>query len=208
MAHDLRTTLSPVYGDVLTRLLKLLPRNISAPALTALLSTFSSLFKYLLVPSIHIGLLEQTWTLLRAILPKCLLDVQRAMAEVWGSVLRRMKMAAREKAVTMVAASAEGIEDASAWVFVFACKVIYPPRAMFISSLSFLLVCLSDATYRNKLRNRAFTNLPPLVRDTRGDGRPHPPCINSLSPSRQDRKPVQCTWRPPGRGIRVHGQSH
>jgi U3 small nucleolar RNA-associated protein 20 len=123
MTHDLRTTLSPVYPDLLSRLLKLLPRSISVPALGVLLETLSSLFKFLLVPSIHLDLLEKTWTAVRDILPTCLPEIQRAMAEVWGSVLRRLKTAAREKAVTLLAEKAEGVEDASAWVVVFACKV-------------------------------------------------------------------------------------
>ncbi|KAF8991462.1 armadillo-type protein [Cyathus striatus] len=124
MAHDLRTTLSPVYNDLLTRLLKLLPRSISAPALTGLLETFSALFRYLLVPSIHLNLLEDTWKQIHETLPKCLPEIQRAMAEVWGAMLRRMKSAAREKAVTLLASNAEGIEDASAWVLVSACKSV------------------------------------------------------------------------------------
>lgn len=103
MAHDLRTTLSPVYPDLLDRLLKLLPRSISAPALTALLETFSALFKFLLVPSVQTELLEKTWSAIRGILPNCLPEIQRAMAEVWGAVLRRFKTTVREKAVVLTA---------------------------------------------------------------------------------------------------------
>jgi U3 small nucleolar RNA-associated protein 20 len=133
MAHDLRTTLSPVYPDLLHRLLALLPRSISAPALTTLLETFSSLFRYLLIPSINLDLLEKTWNLLRSTLPKCLPEIQRAVAEVWASALRKMKSGAREKAITLLATNARGVEDASTWVFVYACKVRwslllpYPP---------------------------------------------------------------------------------
>ncbi|KAF8058583.1 hypothetical protein FPV67DRAFT_1428362 [Lyophyllum atratum] len=124
MAHDLRTTLSPAYPSLLKRLLALLPRSISAPALTALLETFSALFKFLLVPLTQTDLLEHTWGALRSTLPSCLPEIQRAMAEVWGSVLRRMKAGAREKTVALLAEGAEGIEDASAWVIVFACKSV------------------------------------------------------------------------------------
>ncbi|KAG6844945.1 hypothetical protein H0H87_002278 [Tephrocybe sp. NHM501043] len=122
MAHDLRTTLAPIYEDMLTRLLKLLPRSISAPALTALLETFSALFKFLLVPTP--GLLEETWNAVRATLPGCLPEIQRAMAEVWGSVLRRLKPAAREEAVRLLADQTAGIDDAAAWVVVFASKSV------------------------------------------------------------------------------------
>jgi len=125
MAHDLRTTLSPIYPELLQGLLELLPRSISAPALTALLETFSSLFRYLLIPSVHFALLETTWHKICQILPRCLSEVQRAMAEVWGSVLRRMKSASRERAVTLLAQHTHQMEDASAWVVVFSCKVCF-----------------------------------------------------------------------------------
>jgi U3 small nucleolar RNA-associated protein 20 len=123
LAHDLRTTLAPIYTNILNRLLKLLPRSINAAALTALLETFSVLFKFLLVPSIHLELLEETWDSVRLMLPTCLPEVQRAMAEVWGSVLRRLKTAPRTRAVNLLAKNLEGVEDASAWAIVYACKV-------------------------------------------------------------------------------------
>lgn len=123
LAHDLRTTLSPVYADILAKLLDFLPRSIATPALTALLATLSGLFRYLLVPSIHLDLLQQTWTSFHAILPSCSSEVQRAAAEVWASVLRRLKTSAREKAVLLMANNLDGVETASAWMLVFACKV-------------------------------------------------------------------------------------
>jgi U3 small nucleolar RNA-associated protein 20 len=123
LAHDLRTTLAPSYADLLEVLLRLLPRPILAPALTALLATLSGLFRYLLVPSINLDLLDQTWSSFRAVLPTCNSDVQRAAAEVWGSVLRRLKSVARERAVILMAQNLEGVEDASAWMVIFACKV-------------------------------------------------------------------------------------
>lgn len=124
LAHDLRTTLAPSYVDLLEVLLRLLPRPISAPSLTALLATLSGLFRYLLVPSINLELLDQTWSSFRAVLPTCNSDVQRAAAEVWGSVLRRLKSVARERAVVLMAQNLEGVEDASAWMMIFACKSV------------------------------------------------------------------------------------
>ena len=59
LAHDLRTTLAPEYPRVLKRLLQLLPRSLSAEALTALLATFSALFKYILVPTVDTESLHQ-----------------------------------------------------------------------------------------------------------------------------------------------------
>ena len=127
LAHDLRATLSPAYFDLLDCLLALLPRSLSAPTLTALLAAFSALFKYLLIPSVDPALAKKTWTRLRAALLKCNPEVQRAVAELWGSVLRRLKPGARENVVVLMAGDQEGIEDASAWAFVYACKVCRAP---------------------------------------------------------------------------------
>ncbi|KAG1882502.1 armadillo-type protein [Suillus subluteus] len=142
LAHDLRTTLAPSYVDLLEVLLRLLPRPISAPSLTALLATLSGLFRYLLVPSINLDLLDQTWSSFRAVLPTCNSDVQRAAAEVWGSVLRRLKSVAREKAVILMAQNLEGVEDASAWMMIFACKSVSQTlHTSAGSSMAFLIDC-------------------------------------------------------------------
>ncbi|KAH7883428.1 hypothetical protein F5I97DRAFT_243889, partial [Phlebopus sp. FC_14] len=124
LAHDLRTTLSPVYANILSKLLAFLPRPIAPPALTSLLATLSGLFRYLLVPSIHLVLLQDTWSSFHAVLPSCAPEVQRAAAEVWASVLRRLKASAREKAVLLMAKNLDGIEDASTWMLVFTCKSV------------------------------------------------------------------------------------
>ncbi|KAF9524996.1 armadillo-type protein [Crepidotus variabilis] len=122
--HDLRTTISPVYTTLLQQLLSLLPRSISAAPLTTLLETFSSLFRHLLIPAINPDLLDETWTMLCSVLPRCLGEIQRAVAEVWGAVLRRFKNGHREKAVLLLAKSVGEAEDATAWVVVFACKSV------------------------------------------------------------------------------------
>ncbi|KAG7447295.1 uncharacterized protein BT62DRAFT_948312 [Guyanagaster necrorhizus] len=124
MIIDLRSTLSPAYTDILRELLALLPRSIPAEALTSLLSTFSLIFKHLLVSSTDPNLLEQTWTVMRNILPKCLPEIQRAMAEVLGALLRRLKVPLREKIAVLVATDVTGIDDAVAWLFVCACKSV------------------------------------------------------------------------------------
>lgn len=135
LAHDLRTTLSPVYASLLETLLTFLPRSIAAPALTALLATLSGLFRYLLVPSIHLDLLQQTWSSFHSTLPKCTAEVQRAAAEVWASVLRRLKTSAREKAVLLMSTNLTGVEDASAWMLIFACKVRFSFASLTIHCL-------------------------------------------------------------------------
>ncbi|KAH6910215.1 U3 snoRNP protein Utp20 [Coprinopsis sp. MPI-PUGE-AT-0042] len=100
--HDLRTTIAPVYKDVLQRLLDLLP-SLNIP------SRLDDATRNVQLP---------------ATLPKCLPEIQRAMAEVWGSVLRKLKTTARAKAVTMLARAADPVDDASAWVLVYACKSV------------------------------------------------------------------------------------
>jgi len=122
LAHDLRLTLAPSYSELLSCLLRFLHRSLPAPALTALLATLSTIFKFLLVPSDK-NLLEKTWSAMRTALAGCNLEVQRAVAEVWGSLLRRLKPAASETAVRLMMEDLTNVEDACAWAFVFACKV-------------------------------------------------------------------------------------
>lgn len=124
MAYDLRTTLSPVYSDLLTRLLKLFPRSLPPATFTTLMESLSSFFKHLLVPAVGTILLEETWTDLCGVIRDCSSETQRAMAEVWASVLRRLKISSREKAVALLAQTIQGMEDATAWVFIFACKSV------------------------------------------------------------------------------------
>lgn len=161
MAHDLRTTIAPVYDDILSRLLKLLTRSISAEALTVLLETFNTLFRFLLVPSIHPELLASTWTAIKSTLPRCLPEVQRAMAEVWGSVLRKLKSAAREQAVLLLATSAENVDDASAWVLVYACKVRVHMMVSPFSIAYAPLVCVSNPTHLYTLYHLAAHRIQP-----------------------------------------------
>jgi U3 small nucleolar RNA-associated protein 20 len=121
--HDLRSIILPSYDDLLNRLLRLLPRSISAASLTTLLATFSSLFKHLLVPATESDILQRTWKHICAVLPECNPEVQRAMAEVWGSLLRRLSASKRETAVEVMASDLGGMEEACAWAYIFACKV-------------------------------------------------------------------------------------
>ncbi|KAI0035598.1 armadillo-type protein [Vararia minispora EC-137] len=123
-AHDLRLTLAPSYDDILSSLLRLLPRHIAPEALTTLLATLSTIFKYLLVPSSDAETLPRTWSALCDTLPSCNPEIQRAFSEVWGSVLRRLKSAPRAKAMELMGAGLEGVEDACAWSVVFACKSV------------------------------------------------------------------------------------
>lgn len=119
LIHDLRTTLAPLHIEVLQQTLRLLPRSLSAQTHTVLLETFSALFKYLLIP---LEATEEAWSSFLDVLPKSDPEVQRAVAELWGSILRRLKSEAREKVSLAIIASAN--PDVSAWVFVSAFKSV------------------------------------------------------------------------------------
>lgn len=125
LAQDLRSTITPVYPTLLDRLIQLPTRSIAPEALKVFISTLSSLFKYIVIPATGPELLEKTWAALRHTLPKCLPEVQRAIAEVWGSLLRKLKANQRERAVVLVAEDLSAINDAAAWIFVSACKVSF-----------------------------------------------------------------------------------
>ncbi|KAF8622933.1 hypothetical protein AX15_006611 [Amanita polypyramis BW_CC] len=127
LTADLRTTLLSEYNTLLSIQLAFLPKSISTDALSTLLSTLATFFKYLLVPSLQSDskLLEETWTELCSILKKCLPEVQRAAAEVWGTLLRRLKGSEiKEKALTLLAQNLEGLESVWAMAFVYACKSV------------------------------------------------------------------------------------
>ena len=121
--HDLRSIILPSYDDLLNQLLRFLPRPISAAALTALLATLSSLFKHLLVPATESDIVQRTWKCVCVVLPECNPEVQRAMGEVWGSLLRRLRVSRREVVVGVMAEDLGGVEDACTWAYIFACKV-------------------------------------------------------------------------------------
>jgi hypothetical protein len=150
----MRTTLLPSYNELLTQLLALLRRSIPAQALTALLATLSALFKYLLIPSTnntdaaqvadqngHDGdddLLKATWKQILRSLPRCNVEVQRAVGEVWGvGILRRVKGKERERTVGFLiegegeGMQGKGVQDFCAWCVVSACKV----RTLYFLSL-------------------------------------------------------------------------
>jgi U3 small nucleolar RNA-associated protein 20 len=119
--HDLRDTLAPAYSDILRPLLILLKKTISPASLTSLLTTFTTVFKHLLIP--NNSLLKPTWIEIRGVLTDCLPDVQRTFAEVWGSVLRRLRVSAREDIVIIMVDDMKNLDDMVAWAFVSACKV-------------------------------------------------------------------------------------
>ncbi len=165
LAHDLRTTIFPAYPQILTRLLGLLPRSLKAETLSILLPTFTSLFKYVLIPSdATANTIEVVWKAFSDVLPNCDPEIQRAVAEVWGNVLRRVKGEARESCVTVIMASAS--TDVAAWVAVCACKVrllSLPTKYSSYSYLPFLYVeRVTNPTHNNALCHPPPPRIPPL----------------------------------------------
>jgi U3 small nucleolar RNA-associated protein 20 len=147
LVHDLRTTLAPSYVDLLEVLLRLLPRLISAPSLTALLA-LSGILRYLLVPSIKLDLLDQTWSSFRAVLPTCSPEVQRAAAEVWGSVLRRLKSIARQTAVVFSGTELGECRRARGWWCLHAKYVCCAPQVVHFNKPA---VCFPNPAYKCRI---------------------------------------------------------
>ncbi|KAL0061427.1 U3 snoRNP protein [Marasmius tenuissimus] len=162
LAQDLRSTIIPVYPTLLDRLLQLPTRSIAPEALKTFISTLSSLYKYIVIPATNPDLLEKSWAALRQTLPKCLPEIQRAIAEVWGSVLRKLKASLRERAVVLVAQDLSGIDDAAAWIFVSACKSVSQTLHTVTPSLinpliTFHLACEENVDTIYTLIRRVFT---------------------------------------------------
>ena len=105
------------------RLIPLLRRAIPSEALTGLLATFSALFKYVMIPSGDFEVAQRVWLSFRETLIKCSPEVCQATAEVWGVLVRKLKLPTRTKLVTLLVSDLNGIEDFIPWVMVHACKV-------------------------------------------------------------------------------------
>jgi U3 small nucleolar RNA-associated protein 20 len=158
LTHDLRSTLSSKYSDILSRLLGLLPRSLSAASFSALMETLSALFKYLLIPSSDEFLVESSWSQLRVVLPSANPEVQRAVAEVWGSVLRRLRLASREKALSSLIHDLYGVEDAAAWALVFSCKVSFSS----LMSVNLFVYAMSQQSVSQTLHTSSAALLKPI----------------------------------------------
>ena len=123
----------------------LFSRTLSAQALTSLLETLSSLFKYRLIPAVNPKLLNETWNVLSSVLPTCLVELQRAVAEVWAGVLRRLKADGMECLVLLLAMTVI-LDDAAAWIIVLACKVFVVPSSVAVFNFVYL-VCFANLAH-------------------------------------------------------------
>ena len=107
----------------MSKLVPLLRRAIPSDALTALLAIFSALFKYIMIPSDSFDVIQRIWVSFRETLSKSSPEVRRATAEVWGVLVRKLKLQTRARLVTLLVSDLDGVEDIVPWVIVDACKV-------------------------------------------------------------------------------------
>ncbi|KAF8623398.1 hypothetical protein AX17_007436 [Amanita inopinata Kibby_2008] len=165
LAADLRTTLLPAYHTILDALFPLLPKPIPTQALSTLLETLVTFFKYMLIPSIQSNptILEETWTGLCLTLTRCTPEVQRAVAEVWGGVLRRLKgNDVKEKAVALLAQNLEGLGNVCATALVHACRSVSQTlhtctASLFNPLLSYHLTTSTSPDLTHTLIRRSLT---------------------------------------------------
>lgn len=194
ITHDLRDTLQPIYQTLLQRLLKLLTRTISPNSLTSLLATFSAVFKYLLIASFSPESITLTWEEISTVLPRCIPDIQTAFAEVWGSVLRRLKAHARDATVTLMLNDLEQLEDMVAWCFVSGCKVrVAEPLANFTDNL---VVSLANFAHRDDILDPTPSSVSSLMRRPPQDTTPFQACADCSASPCEECRSVCCRRRP------------
>ena len=111
------------FENLISKLVALLRRAIPSEALTSLLATFSALFKYIMIPSDEFEVIQRVWASFREALLKCGSEVRRATAEVWGVLVRKLKLSTRTKLVILLVSDFHEIADFIPWVIVDACKV-------------------------------------------------------------------------------------
>ncbi len=112
------------------------PRKLSPQTLTSILQTLSSLFRYILIPTTGSNLLpliKPSWQLLvnamcgllrRKGLGASGEEIERMLAECWGSFIRRIKKDdARSMAVSLLVEDLERCEGGVAWSFISALQV-------------------------------------------------------------------------------------
>jgi U3 small nucleolar RNA-associated protein 20 len=153
LAHDLRTTMMPMYLPIIQELLPLLLRKLNPAASEELLATLLAIFKYILIPSLPSAMLRDTWRQLRHPFIESSKDGRRMLGEVWGAVIRRLPSDERTKLVSMMLYSLleePELRDSIAWAFVAACQVgrpgcprRCPPKSIFQSPSRSLHQCTS-----------------------------------------------------------------
>ena len=75
-----------------------------------------------MIPSDDLEVIQRVWASFREALLKCSSEVRQATAEVWGVLIRKLKLPSRTKLVTLLVSDLNGVEDFIPWVVVDACK--------------------------------------------------------------------------------------
>jgi U3 small nucleolar RNA-associated protein 20 len=118
LLHDLRTTLTPKYEALWNALLSQASRSLPPGTLETYIQTLSLFLKHLLLPEpSNIAL---TWHKLATTIKRCRPDVQRMLAEVWATVLRRLKAEARVEMTMLLVEAVDALPDAIAWMCISA----------------------------------------------------------------------------------------
>jgi U3 small nucleolar RNA-associated protein 20 len=124
LLYDLRTTLTPKYEAIWDTLLAQATRSLPPAAFEVYVQTLSLFLKHLLLPSPeHCNL---TWNKLSATIRKCRPDVRHKLAEVWGTIFRRLKTENRREITSLMLESLSTIQDAMAWIYITAFQSTSP----------------------------------------------------------------------------------
>ncbi|KIM31383.1 hypothetical protein M408DRAFT_7156 [Serendipita vermifera MAFF 305830] len=106
----------PKYQAIWNALLSQASRSLPPTTLETYIQTLSLFLKTLLLP--EPSNIAFTWDQLAITIKKCRPDVQRILAEVWSTVLRRFKADTRAEATFMLVEALDSIPDAIAWVYI------------------------------------------------------------------------------------------
>ena len=121
-AFDVRSYLEEYFESIHETLLSFLHRKLSANNLTLLLSTLSSLFRYV-APLSSQEQSTKVYCKLLLTFRRCNPEIQRAGGEVWASVIRRVKGKDRVHLLTILVDNiTEGDGVFEAWSSVAAAK--------------------------------------------------------------------------------------
>ncbi|KAG8958312.1 U3 snoRNP protein [Tulasnella sp. 419] len=179
LTHDLRSTLVPQYPTLLSTTTSLFSRSLTPETLTTLLSTLSSLFRYILSSSpqllptsfhaIRLAMIDSRAKVGGGVAGE---ELQRMIAEVWGSVLRKVKSAHREQAIRLLADGLEGCEEGTAWCLIYAAKApshsIHPSTPLLFQPLIDIYLSSDDADRIFILLRRFLTSMIHHTSDAQG----------------------------------------
>ena len=152
LLHDLRTTLRPKYEDLWNALLVQVTHPLPPSTLETYIETLSLFLKILLLP--NPTNLASTWHAFVATIQKCRPNVQRMLAEVWATALRRLKGDSRVEMTTLLVEALDKVQDTVAWIYITAFQTT---SATLHTSTIPLFSHLWDTSLQTKDYNATFT---------------------------------------------------